>query len=139
LAAREVIYWTGLRDQTVLPSHYAPGRELEDLLNAKLTSLGDRPRIKRHDVSRGVIKSLIAVGFGISPVLESESGPNFSGLVYWELRDGTGPSRIGFSAVRRADNEKPALENLLKLLAERYPFGPVARETPFEILRFQSP
>jgi hypothetical protein len=91
-------------------------------------------------VSRGVIKSLIAVGFGISPVLESESGPNFSGLVYWELRDGTGPSRIGFSAVRRADNEKPALENLLKLLAERYPLVRWPRE-PFEILqkRGQSP
>ncbi|MFX9081460.1 LysR substrate-binding domain-containing protein, partial [Acinetobacter baumannii] len=50
LAAREVIYWTDLRDQTVLLSHYDPGRELEDLLNAKLVSPGDRPRIERHDV-----------------------------------------------------------------------------------------
>jgi len=36
LAAREIIYWTDLRDQTVLLSHYDPGHELEDLLNAKL-------------------------------------------------------------------------------------------------------
>lgn len=126
LAAREVIYWTDLLDQTVLLSHYDPGRELEDLLNAKLISPGHRPRIERHDVSRGVIKSLIAVGFGISLVLESDIGANFSGLVYRELRDGTGPSRIGFSAVWRADNENPALQNLLKLLGERYPLGPVA-------------
>jgi len=72
------------------------------------------------------IRSLIAVGFGISLVLESDIGANFSGLVYRELRDGTGSSRIGFSAVWRADNENPALQNLLKLLGERYPLGPVA-------------
>ena len=126
LAVREVIYWTDLRDQTVLLSHYDPGRELEDLLNAKLISPDNRPRIERHDVSRGVIKSLIAVGFGISLVLESDIGANFSGLVYRELRDGTGPSRIGFSAVWRTDNENPPLQNFLKMLSERYHLGPVA-------------
>lgn len=77
-------------------SHYDPGRELEDLLNAKLIFPSDRPRIERHDVSPGVIKSLISMGLGISLVLESDAGANFSGLVYRELRDGTGPSRIGF-------------------------------------------
>jgi DNA-binding transcriptional LysR family regulator len=121
LAVRDVVYWTDLRDQIVLLSQYDPGRELEDLLNAKLISPGDRPRIERHDVSRGAIKSLISMGLGISLVLESDIGTNFSGLLYRELRDGMGPSRIGFSAVWRADNESPALKNFLKLLAERYP------------------
>lgn len=119
LAARTFVYWTDLRDQTVLLSHYDPGRELEDLMNAKLSSPGDRPRIERHDVSRGVIKGLISMEFGISLVLESDIGASFSGLVYRELRDGTGPSRIEFSAVWRADNENPALANFLSLLAER--------------------
>ena len=32
LAAREVIYWTDLRDETVILSYYDPGREIEDLL-----------------------------------------------------------------------------------------------------------
>jgi hypothetical protein len=36
------------------------------------------------------------MGFAISLVPESYAGANFSGLVYRELRDGTGPSRIGF-------------------------------------------
>jgi DNA-binding transcriptional LysR family regulator len=121
LAARDVVYWTDLRDQVVLLSRFDPGRELEDLLNAKLISPGNRPRIERHDVSRDVIKSLIGMGLGISLVLESDVGANFSGLAYRELHDGTGPSHIGFSAVWRADNENPALENFLKLLAERYP------------------
>lgn len=121
LTARDVVYWTDLRDQVVLLSHYDPGRELEDLLNGKLISRGSRPRIERHDVSRGVIKSLISMGLGISLVLEFDIGANFSGLAYRELHDGTGPSRIGFSAIWRADNENPALGNFLTLLTERYP------------------
>ncbi|MFZ2159077.1 MAG: LysR family transcriptional regulator [Bradyrhizobium sp.] len=126
LASKDVVYWTDLRDETVLLSQYDPGRELEDLLMSKLVSPEDRPKIARHDVSRGIIKSLIAAGFGVSLVTESDIGVNFSGLAYRELRDGTGPSRVGFSAHWRSDNDNPALANFLKLLGERYPL-PVDR------------
>ncbi len=121
MAERDAIYWTDLRNETVLLSQYDPGRELEDLLISKLVSSEDRPRIERHDVSRGIVKSLISMGLGISLVMESDIGASFAGLVYRELRDGTGSSRIGFSAHWRADNENPALNSFLKLLAERYP------------------
>jgi DNA-binding transcriptional LysR family regulator len=121
LAGRDVIYWTDLRGGTVLLSHYDPGRELEDLLMSKLVSPNDRPKIERHDVSRGIIKSLVSAGFGVSLVMESDIGASFSGLIYRELRDGTGPSRIGFSAHWREDSDNPALASFLKLLGERYP------------------
>ncbi len=121
LTAREIVYWTDLRDETVLLSHYDPGRELQDLLVSKLVSPEDRPKIEHHDVSRGIIKSLISMKGGISLVLESDTGANFAGLVYRELRDGTGPSRFDYSAYWRADNENPALNAFLKLLSERYP------------------
>ena len=121
LAGKDVVHWTDLRGETVLLSQYDPGRELEDLLMSKLVSPEDRPKIARHDVSRGIIKSLIAAGFGVSLVTESDIGANFSRLTYRELRDGTGPSRVGFSAHWRADNDNPALANFLKLLGERYP------------------
>jgi DNA-binding transcriptional LysR family regulator len=126
LAGKDVVYWTDLRGETALLSQYDPGRELEDLLISKLVSPEDRPKIARHDVSRGIIKSLIAAGFGVSLVTESDIGANFSGLTYRELRDGTGPSRVGFSAHWRSDNDNPALANFLKLLGERYPL-PVDR------------
>ena len=58
---------------------------------------------------------------GISIVLESDVGANFSGLVYREVRDGTGPSVLSYSAYWQHDNENPALETFLKLLCERYP------------------
>ena len=120
LAARETIYWTDLRDETVLLSQYDPGREFEDLVVSKLVSHENRPKIEHHDVSRGIIKSLISMKAGVSLVLESDIGANFAGLVYRELRDGAGPSRFDYSAYWRADNENPALAAFLRLLAERY-------------------
>jgi DNA-binding transcriptional LysR family regulator len=121
LADREAVYWTDLRSETLLLSHYDPSREFEDLLMSKLVSPEERPKIERHNVSRGIIKSLVSAGFGVSLVTESDIGASFSGLIYRELRDGTGPSRIGFSAHWRADNDNPALWRFLKLLRERYP------------------
>jgi DNA-binding transcriptional LysR family regulator len=121
LAGKKAIYWTDLRNETVLLSHYDPGRELEDLLLAKLISTADRPKIERHDVSRGIIKTLITIGFGVSLVAESDIGVTFAGLIYREVRDGTGPSQVHYSAHWRKDNDNPALATFLKLLSERYP------------------
>ena len=126
LAAREIIYWTDLRNETILLSQYDPGRELEELLISKLALPEDRPRIERHDVSRGIIKSLTSMGMGLSLVMESDIGASFAGLVYRELQDGTGPSRLDFHAHWREDNENPALKRFLSLLAERYPSPPPA-------------
>ncbi|WP_024520602.1 LysR family transcriptional regulator [Bradyrhizobium sp. Tv2a-2] len=117
LDPRTTIYWTDLRDCTFLLSQYHLGRDLEDLLTAKLAG----PLIEYHDVGRGAIKSLISMGLGISLVLESDLGANFPGLVYREVRDGAGPSRIEFSARWRPDNENPALKAFINLLSERYP------------------
>lgn len=121
LAAREIIYWTDLRNEKILLSEYDPGRELEDLLISKLVLPDDRPKVERHDVSRGIIKSLTSMGMGLSLAMESDIGASFAGLVYRELQDGAGPSRVDFYAHWRDDNENPALKRFLNLLAERYP------------------
>jgi DNA-binding transcriptional LysR family regulator len=127
LAGKDVVYWTDLRGETLLLSQHDPSRELEDLLISKLVSREDRPQIARHHVSRSIIKSLIAAGFGLSLVTESDMGARIPGLTYRELRDGAGPSRVGFSAYWRTGNDNPALANFLKLLGERYSL-PVDRD-----------
>jgi DNA-binding transcriptional LysR family regulator len=119
LTTREVVLWTDLRNQKVLLSQYDPGHELEDVLISKLPLPSDRPQIERHDVSRGIIKSLISMRLGISLVVESDIGASSAGLVYRELSDGIQPSYLNFSAHWRGDNENPALHGFLKLLAER--------------------
>jgi DNA-binding transcriptional LysR family regulator len=87
----------------------------------KLVSPSDRPRIDRQNVSRGIIKSLIGAGYGVSLVTESDVGVSFAGLTYREVRDGTGPSWVGFTAHWNEDNTNPALKSFLALLGERYP------------------
>jgi DNA-binding transcriptional LysR family regulator len=121
LADYETIYWTDLKRETLLVSRHDPGAEIQELLLTKLTTPGDRPRVISHDASLGNIKSLVGAGFGLSLVTESDVGANFPGLIYRELRDGTGPSWVGYSAHWRADNDNPALTSFLKILGERYP------------------
>jgi DNA-binding transcriptional LysR family regulator len=121
LADRETIYWTDLSDENVLLSQCDQGREFEDILISKLVSSEDRPGIERHDVNRDALKSLVSLGFGVGLVIESDIGSSLSGLIYRELRDGTGPSRIGYSAHWRTENDNPALASFLTLLRERYP------------------
>lgn len=128
LATHEDIHWTDLRNETVLLSQYDPGTDIEYLLVSNLVAEDKRPRIERHDVSRGILKSLISMGLGISLVMESDVGASFSGLIYREIQDGSGPSRISFHAHWREDNENPALQRFLALLAERYPSPPVDGE-----------
>jgi DNA-binding transcriptional LysR family regulator len=121
LADGETVYWTDLKDETLLIGRHDPWAEMQELLLTKLASLGDRPKVVRHDASLGNIMSLVGAGFGVSLVTESDVGGNFSGLIYRELRDGTGPNWVGYSAHWRADNDNPALANFLKTLEERYP------------------
>jgi len=125
LGGRETIYWTDLMGETILLSQCGQGRELEELLISKFGSSEDRPRIEHHEVNRSIIKSLVGVVAGVTLVLESDIGAKISGLVYREIRDGNGPSRIGYSACWREDTENSALANFLNLLRERYP-SPVA-------------
>jgi DNA-binding transcriptional LysR family regulator len=121
LANKEFIYWTDLKAEHVLLSRGDPGPELEDMINAKLGSHADRPRIFLHDVSRGSLWNLVGAGFGITLLTEATVGTNFVGVVYKDIRDTTEPTRIGYSAHWRADNENAALASFLKILSERYP------------------
>lgn len=128
LLSLNVIHWTDLHNETVLLSQRDPGSDLKELLVSKLVANERRPKVERHDVSRGIIKSLVSLGLGISLVLEADVGANFTGVVYREIQDGSGPSRMGFNAYWRKDNENPALTRFLDLLAERYPSPPSTAE-----------
>ncbi|MCP3380205.1 LysR family transcriptional regulator [Bradyrhizobium sp. CCGUVB4N] len=126
LVQQDALSWTDLSSQIILMSQYDSGRDLEALLNGRLITSMEGPRIEHRDVSRGELQNLVSMGLGITLVLESDVGANSSGLVYRELRYGAEPSRVGFSAVWRDDNENPALASFLKLLAERYPSSSLA-------------
>ncbi len=58
----------------------------------------------------------IGISLVLSPILAQAFG-----LVYREVRDGTGPSVLSYSAYWCSDNENPALETFLKLLFRALP------------------
>lgn len=120
LAGNSSLYWTDLKDQTLLLSQRDPGPELRDLLIGKLASPRDRPRILDYDVSGGSLRNLVAADFGVGLTTEASVGV-FPGVTYQEVRDGSGPLWIGYSAYWSANNDNPALTSFLHLLTERYP------------------
>ncbi|RWL17949.1 MAG: LysR family transcriptional regulator [Mesorhizobium sp.] len=121
LAANEIVYWTDLRGESFLVSQRDPGPELRDILLAKLASPGVQPKVTGQDVSFESIMSLVSAGFGVSLICEAGIGASYAGVVYRDVQDGNGPSRISYAAYWQSDNDNPALANFLKLLEERYP------------------
>lgn len=125
LANRGTIYWNDLQNETVLLNEFDRGCGLEDILNSKLIDLECRLNIQHHDVSCGIIKGLVSAGFGVSLVTESDIGASISGLIYRDLQDSTGPTRLGYSAHWKEQNDNPALALFVEFLRERYPLPAV--------------
>lgn len=116
LAVREFLYWTDLKSERFLISRCDPGPEMQDILIKKLASPGDRPRIKLVDASNEAVLSVVSGNCGATLICESSAGNVLSGIVYREVRDGNGSSRLGYVAYWRRANENPALKKFLRLL-----------------------
>jgi DNA-binding transcriptional LysR family regulator len=121
LIQNQTVTWTDLFGEVLLLGRRDPGPVIQEYLNAKLVSPEDRPQIVWHDVSRESIRSLVGASLGIGLTLEASLGTNSDGVVHREIRDGSGPARIGFSVNWLEGNENPALETFLNLLKRRYP------------------
>ncbi len=116
LAERNFVYWTELKDERFLMSMHDPGSEIEDILLSKLTSPGARPNVKRVNIKHDHLLSLVNRKRGVSLICESSSGNMLADVVYREIRDGNGPSRLGYAAYWRRNNENPTLKRFLSLL-----------------------
>ena len=116
LATRDFVYWTDLKNERFLMSRRDPGPEIQDLLINKLASPGDRPLIKPVNANREDILSVVDGNRGITLTCESSTGNILPGVVFREVRDGNGPTRVGYVAYWRRNNDNPALKQLLTLL-----------------------
>ena len=120
LGARNVIRWPELANERFLISHGGLGPELEQLLAAKLHGLGPQ-RLLHQDVGLDRLLSLVGAGRGVLLTLEGTTGIHFDGVVYREIHDGDGPTRLNFMAYWREANSNPTLGPFLAMLRERYP------------------
>jgi DNA-binding transcriptional LysR family regulator len=113
LAQRPALTWQELRNETFIVSNGGPGPEIHDYLVRKLSSLGFRPRIDVHDVSRESLMNLVAIGYGLTLTSTSSLATPAAGLVFRPLSDDT--EELPSSAVWSPSNPNTALKHLLKL------------------------
>jgi DNA-binding transcriptional LysR family regulator len=135
------------QDHQLMSKHRVPGFEPQPRLEWR--GQGGKNEAKQPDHSAGLGDSITSstrmrfsvhtMGLGVSLVMESDIGASFAGLVYRELHDERGPSRVDFYAHWRGDNENPALKRFLSLLAERYPSPPPALGVRPARLAFANP
>jgi DNA-binding transcriptional LysR family regulator len=120
LSSQDRIHWSDLRnDLLILPEH-GPGPEYFRLVISKL---GDEYscHVRWHDVALDRSLTLVSAGWGIALMLEGATGATFPGVVFREVHDVDGPTRLHFKACWRQTKTNPALRPFLDLLRERYP------------------
>ena len=120
LAARERIHWPDLTGERFLLTERDPGPETRNMLLGKLGMPGSRAEIDMDDIRRDTALSVIALGGHISIVAESALGIHVPGVVFREVHETNGHTRIGFSGYWREDNENPVLRRFLEFVTARY-------------------
>ena len=125
LAQRDFVYWTDLKSERFVMSLRDPGPEIKDVLLSKLALPGDRPFIKYVKAHHSATISAVDGERGITLACESSSVPPWPGVVFREVRDGNGPTRVGYVAYWRHNNDNPALKQLRSLL-QAHPAVPPA-------------
>lgn len=127
LSARERIHWTDLTGERFLLTERDPGPETRNMLLGRLGMPGYAPEIDMEDIRRDTMLSVIALGAHISIITESALGMQVPGVVFREVHEANGHSRIGFSGYWREDNENPVLRRFLDFVAVRYSLPPIPR------------
>jgi DNA-binding transcriptional LysR family regulator len=126
LVVRDFVYWTDLKNERFLMSRRDPGPEIQDILLNKLASPGERPFIKQIMANSDHILSVVDGNRGITLTCESSTGHVLPGVIFREVRDGNGPTRVGYVAYWRRNNDNPTLKQFLALL-QAHPAVPPPR------------
>lgn len=130
LAPRDFVYWTDLKSERFVMSLRDPGPEIRDILLGKLALPGDQPFIKQVKAHHSAVVGVVTGNRGITLACESSSVPAWPGVVFREVRDGNGPTRLGFVAYWRRDNTNPILKQFLTWL-QAHPAVPTAHIPAF--------
>ena len=120
LASLERIYWQDLVGERFLLTERDPGPETRNFLLGKLASPGYTPEIDMDDVARDTVISSIALGGRLAILAESSAGIQVPGVLFREIHEASGHSRVGYSGYWREDNENPVLRRFLDFVSTRY-------------------
>jgi len=125
LLERERIYWPDLAGERFLLTERDPGPETRSLILSKLGMPGFSPQIDMDDITRETSLSAIALGGRISIIAETARGIQIPGVVFREVFETNGHTRIGYSGYWREDNDNPVLRRFLDFVVSRYSLPPI--------------
>ena len=116
LAEQPSVTWDDLAAEQFLVRRGGTGPQVHDHIVLRLAGRWSPPAIRRFEVERGTLLSMVAQGFGIT-LLGAASGlfPT-AGVVLQPITDEPGP--IVFSAIWSPHNRSAALQNLFALASE---------------------
>ncbi len=118
LATLPDVEWRQLAQETFLVRHGGTGPQVLDLILLRSAAKWPTPTIRRVDVGRTALLSLIAAGRGVSLFVEEGAGANMANVAFLPIRDE--PESIAFSAIWSPGNRDSALVKLLGLATNRY-------------------
>ncbi|MEA4838680.1 MAG: LysR family transcriptional regulator [Rhodospirillaceae bacterium] len=116
LAGQLGVTWDDLAAEQFLVRHGGTGPQVHDHIVLRLAGRWSQPAIRRFEVERGTLLSMVAQGFGVT-LLGAASGlfPT-AGIVLLPIIDE--PVPIVFSAIWSPHNHSAALRNLFALAGE---------------------
>jgi len=120
LGARDTIGWPELAHESMIVTRHGPGPELEQLFVFKLHDMGPR-QLLHQKAGLDRLLSMVSVDYGVLLMLEGGTGLRSEGVVFREVGDARGPTRLNFMAYWRESNTNPALRPFLDMLRRRYP------------------
>ncbi|MHB8887093.1 MAG: LysR family transcriptional regulator [Methylovirgula sp.] len=113
LAAFDSIEWEALMDEHFIISRDATSPEMHNHIVKRLADFGFNPSIERHGVGPETLMHMVALGFGISLVTETNVATKYPEIVFRPLA--AADDVISCSAVWWLHNDNPALRRLLSL------------------------
>lgn len=116
LSDKPGVTWDELASEQFLVRHGGTGPQVRDHIILRLAARWPPPTIRRVEVERGTLISMVAQGFGITLLGEASLCSPTMGVVFRPITDE--PDPIVFSAVWSPHNRSVALQNLFDLAAE---------------------
>jgi DNA-binding transcriptional LysR family regulator len=119
LARKSIVTWDDLRGERILLATRDPGPGLRDLLVAHLGGVGMQPRIIYTRAQRDTLIGMVGFRRALTLLYGSNAGVRHPGVVYRELVDPGGRSRLRYFACWDSRNTNPALQQFLSVLGDQ--------------------
>jgi len=113
LAGKSAVAWSDLTGEIFLVRHGGTGPQAYDHILLRCAGNWPAPTIRRLDIGRSALLSMVGQGVGVTIVGASTSQIPASGVTFLPFSDE--PELVPFSAVWSPSNRSAALRNLLDL------------------------